>query len=118
MQIAKLQRPSLGSWVPFSVGYLKFNVDASVNGNYEVGGIGGILKDHNINHLVIFSKCIGLIDRTGTELAVVLEACLIFETSKWKKNSSLIIEFDCLTIIHWINNFGDVLAVFANDVQK
>ncbi|KAL4362639.1 hypothetical protein GQ457_04G005640 [Hibiscus cannabinus] len=118
MQIAKLQRPPLDSWIPPPVGYLKFNVDASVNGNYEVGGIGGILRDHNRNHLVIFSKRIGLIDRTGIELAAVLEACLIFETFKWNKDSPLIIEFDCLTMIHWINDFGDVPAVFADDVQK
>ncbi|KAE8669100.1 hypothetical protein F3Y22_tig00112256pilonHSYRG00003 [Hibiscus syriacus] len=97
-------RPAAGSWVAPPQGKLKFNVDAAVQSYVGLTGIGGLFRDHNGMTLIRFSRVVDQVDSFGAELAAILEACQIFSSSRWAKNSVLIVDSDCLRMVSWIEN--------------
>ncbi|OMO61164.1 Endonuclease/exonuclease/phosphatase [Corchorus capsularis] len=91
-------------WIKPPIGYLKFNVDGSARGKPGPGGIGGILRDHEGNCMVEFSKSVGRVDSNEAEFCVIREAILIYSASPWALSHPLIIESDSLNACGWINN--------------
>lgn len=55
----KITLPKVAFWFPPSLGYLKFNVDGSSQGNPGPCRVGGVLRNHNNEILGYFSKGIG-----------------------------------------------------------
>ncbi|KAE8658543.1 hypothetical protein F3Y22_tig00116971pilonHSYRG00766 [Hibiscus syriacus] len=80
------------------------NVDATVQGGFGKAGIGGVLRYHNGLCLMCFSKSIGVADPPGAELMAILEACRLFQSSRWYCQDKLLIESDCKLVVSWIAN--------------
>ncbi|XVE71462.1 hypothetical protein DITRI_Ditri10aG0152600 [Diplodiscus trichospermus] len=78
-------------WTRPPMGWLKFNVDGVAQSQPGLGGIGGVLRNHESWVLMVFSKSIGLVDSNMAEILVVKEALSLFSSSQWSQSSSLII---------------------------
>ncbi|XP_017974508.1 PREDICTED: uncharacterized protein LOC108661583 [Theobroma cacao] len=82
---------------------MKFNVDGATRGCSGPEGIGGILTNHKREVKVIFSKSIGAADSNLAELLGIMEAIIIFMSSRWRNNQKLVIEYDSSNAVKWIN---------------
>ncbi|XVF79224.1 hypothetical protein PTKIN_Ptkin14bG0203400 [Pterospermum kingtungense] len=85
-------------------GFVKFNINGSSLGKPGLSGIGGILRDHDGNELIRFSKNIEEQDSNMAELMAVREATILFLSSKWVNTSFLTIESDSINVVCWVNN--------------
>ncbi|XVE85397.1 hypothetical protein DITRI_Ditri17bG0087800 [Diplodiscus trichospermus] len=81
-------------WVKPLKGQVKFDVNGSTQGKPRPAGIGGILRDHNEEVLIVFSKSIDVADSNFAELMAIRESFLLFLTSPWLNSKMLIIESD------------------------
>ncbi|KAL4334263.1 hypothetical protein GQ457_07G009660 [Hibiscus cannabinus] len=99
--------PAQGAWIKPPLGFLKFNVDASVIGSYGEAGAGDILRNHEGYIFFKFSAFLCLCDLKGVELKAVRKACSLFSTSKWLSQFSLVVESDCQLVedVSWFKNF-------------
>ncbi|GMI95970.1 hypothetical protein HRI_003266300 [Hibiscus trionum] len=111
-------RPMPGSWTKPPDGSIKFNVDATVEGNYGKAGVGGILRDHRGAELMKFSENIGLSDATVAELIAIWRACQLLAQSNWDTNVNHIIETDSLLAESWIGNPASCPPCFIDLVHK
>ncbi|KAL4311688.1 hypothetical protein GQ457_01G015490 [Hibiscus cannabinus] len=68
----------VSKWLSPPIGFLEFNTDDAVRGNFVKVGIGGCLQNSSEKTLLYFSKGIGWADPTFTELAVIEEAIKLF----------------------------------------
>ncbi|XVF62075.1 hypothetical protein PTKIN_Ptkin08bG0188000 [Pterospermum kingtungense] len=67
---------------------------SACNFNPGPSGIGGVLRDHTGRVLIKFSKAIGVTDSSMAEVLAIREIVVMFVTSQWVVNESLIIECD------------------------
>ncbi|GMJ04568.1 hypothetical protein like AT3G24255 [Hibiscus trionum] len=114
----KPSRISADSWIAPDCDSVKFNVDASVNGSYGNGGIGGVLRNHLGLQMVRFVKFIGRTNPTEAELLAILEACCIYEHHFAGWNKAVLVESDCEMVCKWINQDVIVPNCFAELTQK
>ncbi|XVE77673.1 hypothetical protein DITRI_Ditri13aG0081000 [Diplodiscus trichospermus] len=91
-------------WINPAVGYMKFNVDGSSLGKPGPAGIGGILRNHQGEEVIRFSKSIGFVDSNEVELLAIREAFILFITSRLVSVCLLIIESDSKTAVTYINS--------------
>ena len=61
-------------WCPPARGLLKFNVDGAARGKPGPAGVGGVLRDHKGDVLLMFSKNVGIKESNETEVLAILEA--------------------------------------------
>ncbi|XVF45253.1 hypothetical protein PTKIN_Ptkin02bG0190300 [Pterospermum kingtungense] len=90
-------------WSKPPVRAVKFNVDGSSIGKPGPTGIGGILRDHDGNELIPFSKSIGVADSNVAELIAIREAFILFLSSLWALSSKLIVESDSMIAVGWVS---------------
>ncbi|KAL4273862.1 hypothetical protein GQ457_13G018760 [Hibiscus cannabinus] len=113
-----IRRPLCGSWSAPPMGWLKFNVNASVCGGFSEAGIGGILRNHGGNILVFFSGSGGISDPTGVELATILKEYHIFRNLQLSESHKLMVEFDSLLVVRWINDLSCAPTFFTELVNE
>ena len=65
------------SWIPHFISMLKWNVDASVNGNLGPSRIGGVLRDHEDKFLCIFYCYTGNMNSSENKILVIKKAPLL-----------------------------------------
>ncbi|KAL4326282.1 hypothetical protein GQ457_11G021500 [Hibiscus cannabinus] len=118
VQTCVAQRSVTGTWIAPEVGFVKFNVDATVKGSIGATGIGAVLRDHNVKVLFRFSKSIGISDPTCAELYGILEAYSLFASSPWVDVRSLIIEPDSKPAVGWIKGPLQAPTCFIDMVGK
>ncbi|XVE88825.1 hypothetical protein DITRI_Ditri19aG0099600 [Diplodiscus trichospermus] len=95
---------STSCWEKPAVGCLKFNVDGSEKGQPGSASIGGVLRDHDANIKLVFSKSVGVADSNLAEVLAIREAFVIFSYSPWATAHTLIIESDSMNAVKWIKN--------------
>ncbi|KAE8726423.1 hypothetical protein F3Y22_tig00006991pilonHSYRG00009 [Hibiscus syriacus] len=81
-------------WLPPPADFFKFNVDGAVRKDGLIGGIGGILKNHNGFVLATFSERLGPGPPPLAELKAIRKAVGIFYSSVWASKGRLILETD------------------------
>ncbi|XVF79053.1 hypothetical protein PTKIN_Ptkin14bG0188900 [Pterospermum kingtungense] len=91
-------------WEKPPMGFVKFNVDGSSLGNPGPSGIGGILRDYLGRELIKFSKFVGFSDSNMVELMAIREAVVLFVTTQWVVDESLILECDSRNAVSWVAN--------------
>ncbi|XVF47832.1 hypothetical protein PTKIN_Ptkin03bG0142500 [Pterospermum kingtungense] len=92
------------TWSLSPIGWLKFNVDGSRQGQPSKVGVGGVLRDNGGSILLKFMKGIGVTYSNFAELTVVKEAFRIFFSSQWVSSFKLCIESHSTNIVKWVNN--------------
>ncbi|KAL0925295.1 hypothetical protein M5K25_003616 [Dendrobium thyrsiflorum] len=124
---ANLLRESDINWCPPPLGWIKINVDATLQRSYNAG-IGAIIRDHKGQFLFAFGKNLNHWDISRLEMQAVL--AIREHLQKWMTlQKGVIIEGDNKNVISWIqdsllNNKGleDVLGnkeiMFLNDFNQ
>lgn len=90
-------------WSPPEVGYLKWNVDASLISSLSRSAIGGVLRDSNGVFKCVFSSPIPFIEINSAEILAIFRASQIAMTMESFKNHKLIIESDSSNAVMWCN---------------
>ncbi|KAF7804601.1 putative ribonuclease H protein At1g65750 family [Senna tora] len=107
------------AWVPPPDGWIKVNVDGSVDpGSFGSSACGGVLRDRDGNFLCGFSRNVGSCSITFTELWGVLSGLQVAWNRGFKK---VIIETDCLNARRLIyQNFeeGHCSAQLVDEIHK
>ncbi|KAF7819384.1 Non-LTR retroelement reverse transcriptase [Senna tora] len=107
------------AWVPPPDGWIKVNVDGSVDpGSFGSSACGGVLRDRDGNFLCGFSRNVGSCSITLTELWGVLSGLQVAWNRGFKK---VIIETDCLNAKRLIyQNFeeGYCSAQLVDEIHK
>ncbi|OMP02587.1 hypothetical protein CCACVL1_02751 [Corchorus capsularis] len=67
-------------------------------------GIGGVLRNHDGEVLISFSKYVGVVDSNEAEVLAVREAFLIFSASSWANLNPVVIESDSSNTVKWVQN--------------
>ncbi|XVE74756.1 hypothetical protein DITRI_Ditri12bG0043400 [Diplodiscus trichospermus] len=91
-------------WLKPNMGRLKFNVAGSALGQPGPAGIRGVLRDHEVNVKLVFSKSIGIADSNLVEILTVGEALILYASLRRAQSHKLLIESDSVNIVKWVNN--------------
>lgn len=81
--------------------YLKFNVNGAARGKPGPTGVGGVLRDHKEDVLLIFSNNEGLQESNEIKVLAILEALRLLFSSF---HEQLLVESDFSNAISWISS--------------
>ncbi|XVF83746.1 hypothetical protein PTKIN_Ptkin16aG0517100 [Pterospermum kingtungense] len=98
-------------------GCLKFKDGSSV-GQLVVAGIGGVLRDHEANIKLVFSKSVGMADLNLAELLAVRKALILFSASRWAQTHKLLIESDSYNVVKWVNDPSSTPRRLKNHIAQ
>ena len=90
-------------WSPPSLDSIKWNVDASVNPNYPMSAIGGVLRNNMGHFMCVFSSPIPPIEINSAEIMAIYRAIQITMAYKNLKNAKVLIESDSANAVRWCN---------------
>lgn len=90
-------------WEAPEKGYLKWNVDASIQGEEGRGGIGGVPRDWEGNFRCLFSMPIGRNDINTAEVLAIQKAIEVSKMKEWVNHLNMIIESDSQNAVTWCN---------------
>ena len=104
LAVAKLGNPPQQLWSPPSPGFIKWNVDASVNAGRSKSAIGGVLRNCQGLFMCLFSSPIPPMEINSAEILAIYRAVQITMTFEhlWKQN--IIIESDSSNAVKWCND--------------
>ncbi|XP_021296093.1 uncharacterized protein LOC110425486 [Herrania umbratica] len=91
-------------WVKPLRNCMKLYVDGAARGSPEPVGIRGVLRDHQGDIKITFSKSVGIGDANLAEILAVREALVVFLASRWKDHYKLIIESDSSNAVKWVQH--------------
>ncbi|KAK8491660.1 hypothetical protein V6N11_023179 [Hibiscus sabdariffa] len=66
----------------------------------------------------MFSKSVGCIDASSTELFVIGEATMMFKRSEWAKRFQLILETDYILCSNWVREPSSTPIIFKSIVEN
>ncbi|XVE56796.1 hypothetical protein DITRI_Ditri04bG0039600 [Diplodiscus trichospermus] len=96
------KRRAISSWTILAAGEVKFNVDGASLGKPGQAGIGGVLRDHQGNVIIRFSRSVGVADSNLLELMAVKEAFILFLSCSRLHSYILNIESDSRHVVCWV----------------
>ncbi|EOY02845.1 Uncharacterized protein TCM_017252 [Theobroma cacao] len=76
----------------------------TIRGSPGPAGMRGILRDHQGDVKITFSKSVGNGDANLAEILAVREALVVFVASRWKDQYKLIIESDSCNAVKWVQH--------------
>lgn len=85
------------------LGWVKWNVDASWNNNFEKAAVGGVLRDWNKNFRCIFSLPVKAKEINEAEVWAIYKAVVLTEEKEWVSYLNVIIESDSSNAVEWCN---------------
>ncbi|XP_039040701.1 uncharacterized protein LOC120179054 [Hibiscus syriacus] len=91
-------------WCPPPTGYFKMNVDGTVNFDWRRSGVGGVLKDTDINKLLSFSRALGPYSPILAEIFAIKAGLVAFFDSVWRDKGIMILKIDSFLVVKWINS--------------
>ncbi|XVF78334.1 hypothetical protein PTKIN_Ptkin14bG0124000 [Pterospermum kingtungense] len=99
----------MSRWSKPPYGAVKYNVDGSSLGRSEPAGIKGIMRDHQENVLIRFSKSVGVEDSNIAELLTIREAFVLFFSSSWAQTRTIIVKSDSMVaLVHILREANQV----------
>lgn len=99
----KSKRGSEDIWEAPSIGWLKWNVDASINSEACRSGVGGILRDWKGFFRCVFSCPVNHMDINEAEVWAILTALELSLQKEWVLELQICIESDSINAIQWCN---------------
>ncbi|KAE8713278.1 Protein PIR [Hibiscus syriacus] len=105
------------SWSPPPKGFIKLNVDATVNGDWRKSGVGGILRDEDGSVMGSFQEPSGPGPPALIELLAVKRGLIFFEPFHQQMKERLLIESDSKLAVEWVKNFELCPGVYSNLVK-
>lgn len=90
-------------WSPPHIGFLKWNVDASVKSSPHMSAIGGVLRDYSGRFMCMFSSPIPPLEINCAEILAIFRPIQISMASNIIKDSPIIVESDSKNAVRWCN---------------
>ncbi|KAK1550760.1 hypothetical protein Q3G72_024390 [Acer saccharum] len=111
----KVKKNSLESWIPPSLGVLKFNVDGSARGSLGQAGVEGVLRDSRGRVVCLFSSYLGIYDSNTAEVWAILRATEVCVSNPSLVGREIVIISDYKTAVSWVQDggFGSINHVNA-----
>ncbi|XP_039053787.1 uncharacterized protein LOC120195928 [Hibiscus syriacus] len=105
------------SWSPSLKGFIKLNVDATVNEDWRKSGVGGILRVDDGSVMGSFQEVAGPGPPLLIELMAVKRGLTFFDSFHQRFKERLIVETDSKLAVEWVKNYDRCPCVYLNLVK-